>query len=119
VAAWFDRQDWLRARDAPAVLAARFRAADGLTLRQDATLGDDGWAVERQVLIQQRGLRWSEEVDPLVLALVGGCDGTVALRDQLAVLAAAHDAAEDALAEVAVPIVAHLVERGIILPVGV
>jgi methylase of polypeptide subunit release factors len=118
VAAWFDRQDWLRERDARAVLAARFRAADGLTLRQDAKLGDGGWVVDRQVLVQPRGLRWSEEVDPLVLALVGGCDGTVALRDQLAVLAVAHDADEDALAEVAVPIVAHLVERGIILPVA-
>ncbi|HEU5107306.1 MAG TPA: methyltransferase, partial [Micromonosporaceae bacterium] len=116
VAAWFDRQDWLRARDAGAVLAARYRAADGMTLLQEATRGEHGWAVDRQVLVQSRGLRWSEEVDPLVLALVGGCDGAVPLRDQLAVLAVAHEVGEDALAEVAVPIVAHLVERGLILP---
>ena len=71
----------------PALLAARYRMADGLQLRQEATMGDDGWAVDRQVLAMPQGLRWTEEVDPLVLALVGGCDGTVPLRDQLALLA--------------------------------
>lgn len=119
VAAWFDRQDWLRARDAAGVLAARFRVAPGLILRQDATLGDGdggGWGVDRQVLAQPGGLRWSEEIDPLMLALVSGCDGTVALRDQVAVLAAAHEVTEAELAEAAVPIVAHLVERGFITP---
>jgi len=109
VAAWFDRQDWLRGRP---LLGHRYRAADGLRLHQEATIGGDGWAVDRQLLELPRGLRWSEVVDPLVLALVGGCDGTVALVDQLAVLAVAHEVAEEALAEVASPIVAHLVERG-------
>ena len=70
VAAWFDRQDWLRVRDTDALLAARYRTADGLRLRQEATLGEQGWGVERQVLTMPHGLRWSEEVDPLVLALL-------------------------------------------------
>jgi methylase of polypeptide subunit release factors len=118
VAAWFDRQDFLRVRDAPAILAGRYRAADGLQLRQEATMGPEGWAVDRQVLAMPQGLRWSEEVDPLVLALVGGCDGQVPLRDQIAVLAVAHEVAEQDLAEAAVPIVAHLVERGVLLPEG-
>ena len=48
----------------------------------------------------------------IVLALVSGCDGGVALKDQLTVLAAAHEVDEEVLAEVAEPIVAHLVERG-------
>jgi methylase of polypeptide subunit release factors len=116
VVAWFDRQDWLRSRDADGLLAARYRAAPGLRLHQEATLGADGWGVERQVLAQPHGLRWTEEVDPLVLALVGGCDGTVHLREQVALLAVAHEVAEDDLAEVAVPIVAHLVERDMITP---
>jgi methylase of polypeptide subunit release factors len=116
VSAWFDRQDWLRGRDPDTLLATRYRAAEGLTLRQEATLGEGGWGVDRQVLALAGGLRWTEEVDPLVLALVGGCDGTVPLRDQLALLAAAHEVAEAELAEVAAPIVAHLVERGIIAP---
>ena len=117
IAEWFDRQDWLRARDTDGLLAARYRAADGLQLRQEATMGDDGWAVDRQVLAAPRGLRWSEEIDPLVLALVGGADGRLPLRDQLALLAAAHDVAPDELAEAAGPIVAHLVERGLVEPV--
>ncbi|HYN95612.1 MAG TPA: methyltransferase [Pilimelia sp.] len=116
VGAWFARQDWLRGRDAEALLAARYRAADGLRLQQEATMGAEGWAVDRQVLALTDGLRWTEEVDPLVLALVGGCDGTVALADQVALLAVAHDVPAVDLAEVATPIVAHLVERGVLLP---
>ncbi|BCB87832.1 DUF7782 domain-containing protein [Phytohabitans suffuscus] len=116
VAAWFDRQRFLRVRDAAGLLATRYRAADGLQLRQEATMGPEGWAVDRQVLAMPQGLRWNEEVDPLVLALVGGCDGQVPLRDQIAVLAVAHEVAEEDLAEAAVPIVAHLVERGMLLP---
>ena len=117
IATWFDRQDFLRVRDTDALLAERYRAAEGLQLRQEATMGDEGWAVDRQVLTMPHGLRWSEEVDPLVLALVGGCDGRLALRDQLALLAAAHDVTPQELAEAAGPIVAHLIERGIIEPV--
>lgn len=117
IAAWFDRQDWLRGRDDADRLAARYRAAPGLQLHQEATMGDEGWAVDRQVLVMPYGLRWSEEIDPLVLALVSGCDGRVPLRDQLAVLAVAHDVPEKDLAEAAGPIVAHLVERGLIEPV--
>ena len=72
--------------------------------------------MDRQVLGLADGLRWSEEVDPLVLALVGGCDGTLPLRDQIDLLAAAHEVAPGELAEVAGPIVAHLVERGFLVP---
>ncbi len=108
-AAWFDRQDRLRGTSP---LGRRYRTAAGLRLRQEATLGADGWAVDRQLLELPQGLRWTEEVDPLVVALVGGCDGSLPLRAQLTLLAAAHGVAEEALAEVAGPIVAHLVERG-------
>ncbi|HEY0698462.1 MAG TPA: methyltransferase [Micromonospora sp.] len=118
IAAWFDRQEWLRVRDTSALLAARYRAADGLRLRQEATMGDEGWAVDRQVLVMSHGLRWTEEVDPLVLALVSGADGQLPLRDQLTVLAAAHDVAEEELTAGAGPIVAHLVERGLLVPVA-
>ncbi|MFC4021822.1 methyltransferase [Micromonospora sp. GCM10011542] len=117
VAAWFDRQDFLRVRDTDALLAERYRATDGLQLRQEATMGEEGWAVDRQVLAMPRGLHWTEEIDPLVLALVGGADGRLPLRDQLALLAAAHDVDPGELAEAAGPIVAHLVERGFIEPV--
>ena len=115
IAEWFGRQDFIRSSD---LLAARYRTAPGLRLQQDATLGPDGWEVDRQVLVMPDGLRWSEEVDPLVLALVSGCTGEVPLRDQIALLAVAHEVPEADLAEAAGPIVAHLVERGIVEPVG-
>jgi methylase of polypeptide subunit release factors len=116
VAAWFDRQDWLRGVDLDGLLDARFRAADELQLRQEATMGPEGWAVDRQVFAMPHGLRWVEEIDQLTLALVGGSDGQVRLRDQLTLLAAAHEVGESDLAEAAVPVVAHLVERGILVP---
>ncbi|MFY1633115.1 DUF7059 domain-containing protein [Solwaraspora sp. WMMB335] len=114
---WFDRQEWLRARDSAGLLAARYRAADGLRLVQEASIGEDGWLVDRQTIAMTNGLRGTEEIDPLVLALIGGCNGQLAVRDQLAVLAAAHDVAETELAEAATPILARLVERGIVMPV--
>jgi methylase of polypeptide subunit release factors len=115
---WFDRQQWLRdagsTRQPESLLGHRYRAADGLRLQQDASLGSAGWGVDRQVLSLSGGLCWSEEIDPLVLALVSGCDGRLTLLDQIDVLAAAHEVPAADLAEVAGPIVAHLLERGFI-----
>ncbi len=116
VAAWFDRQDWLAEHPGAALLDAPLRRADGLRLTQEAGFDGDDWDVERQVLAMTDGLRWAEEVDPLVLALVSGADGRVPLRDQLAVLAAAYETPEPVLAAMAAPIVAHLVERGLLAP---
>ena len=113
VPAWFERQDWIAGHD---LLSAVFTRADGLRLTQEATFAGDDWAVDRQVLVQDEGLRWAEEVDPVALALVSGADGTVPLRDQLAVLAAAFDTPEPTLAAMAVPVVSHLVERGYLTP---
>lgn len=110
---WFDRQDLLRRAD---LLHTRLTAAPGLRLRQEAALGEEGWEVERQLLVLPDGLRWIEEVDPVALALVGACNGSVTLQDQVDVLAAAHSVPPEVLADVAVPLVAHLVERGILLP---
>jgi hypothetical protein len=113
---WFARQDWLRAHSATELLEARLRATDGLQLRQEATQSPDGWQVDRQSLVMTSGARWVEDIDPVVLALVSGCDGSTALADQLDLLAAAHSVERATLAEVAVPVVAHLVERGFLLP---
>ena len=113
---WFGRQDWLRAHDRSGLLAARYRLAEGVQLFQEATMGDEGWLVDRQVLRMTHGLRWSEEVDPLVLALVSGADGRVPLREQLSVLAMAHDTPEDDLVDAALPLIGHLVERGLVTP---
>ena len=114
IAEWYDRRDWLATQDG--LLDARLTRAPGLRLTQDAVHDGDEWSVQRQVLTLTDGLRWAEEVDPVVLALVSGADGTVSVRDQIAVLAAAYDTPEPVLAAVAEPVLAHLVERGILLP---
>jgi methylase of polypeptide subunit release factors len=112
IQAWFDRQDWLRDAD---LLNARLRTAPELRLQQSASR-DDGWEVGTQILALDGGMRWAQEVDPLTVALVGGCDGSVRLRDQLALLATAYEAEPAALAAAALPLVTHLVERGMLLP---
>jgi methylase of polypeptide subunit release factors len=109
----FARMDWLRSAD---LAGARLRAAPDLRLRQTASGGGEGWQVDTQLLALDNGLRWAEEVDPVMVALVGGCDGTTRLGDQLTVLAAAYDAEPAALTAAALPAVAHLVERGMLLP---
>lgn len=119
VAAWFDRRDWLRRRDPAALLAERYVAAEGLRLHQEASIGTEGWAVDRQLLVVPEGLRWREETDPFVVSLVAGADGRVSMRDQLAVLAAAYEVDGTELAAAAAEAVAHLVERGMLLPAPV
>jgi methylase of polypeptide subunit release factors len=117
VVAWFDRQDWLAAHPGPDLLATRLRRPDGLRLTQEASHADGDWRVDRQLLTQPDGLRWAEEVDPLVLAVVSGADGAAPVGDLVAVLAAAFDTPEPALRAMVVPVVAHLVERGFLVPV--
>ncbi|HEX6873518.1 MAG TPA: methyltransferase [Micromonosporaceae bacterium] len=116
IGAWWDRQDWLAAHPGPALLGECYQRAPDLRLTQEAEHDGDDWAVDRQVLALGGGLHWAEEVDPVALALVSGADGTVPMRDQLAVLASAFDTPEPVLAAMAVPVVAHLVERGFLRP---
>ena len=115
VAEWFERREWLRAND---LLAATLRKADGLELRQEASWGAEGngWAVDRQLLALREGLRWVEEIDPLILAVVSGCDGRLPLSEVFGLLAAAHDVPENDLKNALLPIVDHLVGRGMLTP---
>jgi methylase of polypeptide subunit release factors len=113
---WFERQDWLRTQSFDGLLDARLRLAGDVRLRQEASREDGEWQVDRQLLALDGGARWVEEVDPLTLALVGGCDGNTPLGELLALLAAAHEIDARELAAEAVPIVAHLTERGLLLP---
>jgi hypothetical protein len=114
VSAWFRRQDWLTGQGD--LLDARLVRAPGMRLTQEADHDGDDWAVQRQVLSQTDGLRWSQEVDPVALALVSGADGKATVRDQVAVLAAAFATPAPLLGAMALPLVRHLVERGFLLP---
>ncbi|MBA3488702.1 MAG: methyltransferase [Longispora sp.] len=111
---WFARQDFLRTTD---LLSARFTTAPDLRLSTESMLGAEGWAETRRVLTQTRGLHWSEEVDEATAALVASCSGHLPLADQISLLAMAHGLEEQTLTQAAVPVVAHLVERGYLEPV--
>ncbi len=118
VAKWFERQDWLRDKTLDELLDTRYRAAEGLRLNQDAVLGAGGWDVTTQRLVQTVGLGWTEEVDPVTLAMVSGADGSVPLRDQLALLETAYEVPPGTLSGSAGIIVMHLIERGFLTAVG-
>jgi hypothetical protein len=119
VGAWFDRQDWLaprRADGGAALLDECLMRAPDLRLTQEADHDGEDWAVGRQTLSLTGGLRWTDEVDPLALALVSGADGRTRVRDQVTVLAAAFDVPDAALTAAVPPMVAAMVERGLLLP---
>jgi methylase of polypeptide subunit release factors len=120
VAAWFDRQDWLRAHGGTyggsGLLTARLRAPGTLALHAESRLGPDGWAVGTRRFALDGGLRWVQETDELVAALVAGCTGVLPLGQLLDLLAAGNGLDRDALAAAALPVVAGLVERGVLLP---
>ena len=113
VVAWFDRQSWVA--DQPDPLAVRYTRPQGLRLNQQASFEGQEWTVDSQLLSVESGL-WSQEVDPVALALIDGADGTVPMREQIAVLASAFDTPEPLLAAMAVPVVGQLVERGFLIP---
>ncbi len=114
IAAWFERQDWLGGH--PDLLDTHLARAAGLRLTQYADHDAEDWSVQTQALTQTEGLCWAQDVDPVALALVSGADGSVSVREQLAVLAVAFDTPEPLLAAMAAPVVAQLVERGFLLP---
>jgi len=112
IAGWFDRYDLIAGLTPERLLAARLKLADGVELRQDAALGEDGWEVGRQVLAQTRGMHFVEKIDPLLVAFLGGCNGLVPVRTQIALLAAAHEAPDGLLAASLAPVITHFVQRG-------
>ncbi|MDI3407453.1 DUF7782 domain-containing protein [Streptomyces cavernicola] len=115
VAGWFERRDWLRAHD---LLETRFLPGQGLTLWQQADQrGGAGWELTQQVLkVPGDGLNWSDRISPLAVALLGGAGRESTLGEQLARIAEAEDTPTDRLAEVALPEVSRLVERGALVP---
>ncbi|HEU5129864.1 MAG TPA: class I SAM-dependent methyltransferase [Glycomyces sp.] len=118
---WADRvADWFALREAdlsPETLwESKLRLAEGTALQQAAALGGDGWEVERQWLQQRHGMRYAEEVDPLIVAFLGACDGTAPVRLQVQLLAETYGAETAMLYAQLHPVVRRLVERGFLEP---
>lgn len=118
VAEQLGRYAYLADLDAAGLLDSRLRLAPGVELRQDATLGDEGWEVGRQLLAQTTGMRHVEEIDPLLVSFLGGCTGEAPVRMLVKLLASAHEAPEPLLAASLSPVIRHFIQRGFLLPSG-
>ncbi|MBQ0985398.1 methyltransferase [Streptomyces sp. F63] len=71
----FARQDFLRRTDDAALLAGRFRLADGVVQEQ---VGPPGAEDPEHVLLRQnRGMRRATKVDTVGAGFAGACDGTL------------------------------------------
>ena len=117
VTSWFDRQDWLRQASDTTILDSSLRLAPDVTLEQVAQRDPDGgWAVLGQVLRQETGLRWREDVDQLVATLVSGFDGEHSVLDLVTVLAATYQLEADisGVLQATARAVRHLISRGFV-----
>ncbi|WP_433891406.1 DUF7059 domain-containing protein [Streptomyces sp. CA-111067] len=75
IAAWFSRQDFLRAHDDAALLGARFRLAPEVVQEQVGLPGAED--PEHVVLRSARGMRRAAVVDTVGAGFAGVCDGTL------------------------------------------
>lgn len=112
IAAWFDAVRRLDSLGPDGLLDARLRVADGVALHQQARHSKDGWEVDSQQVVDTVGVRRREEVDPLLVSLLGGCQGEATLRLQVDLLAQAHEAPAALLAASLLPVVKRFVRHG-------
>ncbi|MCC3762180.1 class I SAM-dependent methyltransferase [Glycomyces sp. TRM65418] len=114
---WRDRVgDWfaMRERDLePETLwQAKLTVAAGVALQQVAAPSAEGWDVDRQWLQQANGMRYAEEVDPLIVGFLGGCNGQAEVRLQVRLLADGYGAEPAMLYAQLYPVIRRLIERG-------
>jgi methylase of polypeptide subunit release factors len=116
IATWFARQDWLRSAGPAGLLDASFTVVADLIYEQRALLGPTGWQSAVSQLRQARGMRWELETDSAVAGLLSSCTGQVPLRASLALVAELQGLDPAAVTSSLLPVVADLVQRGILLP---
>ncbi len=114
---WLDRVDWLRAHaDDTTLLGTRLTLASSVVLERWSTAGADGWTEVGAAVVRRDGPRWRHEVDGPAAALLAGCQGALALRELVELLAVANDRAVDGLVEATLPAVRELVRHGLLIP---
>lgn len=114
---WLRRVDWLRTHDdAEALLSARLVVAPGTVLEEISRHDEQGWSRFVHRLHRTDGPGWQHEIDELGGRLLSGCQGALAVRDLLELLAVGcgEDVAE--LGNAAVPMLRELVRHGMVLP---
>ncbi len=109
---WFDAVARLDELGPQGLLDARLQVASGVALHQEAAHTPEGWDVMSQQVVDTAGACRREEIEPLVVSLLGGCNGKVTLRMQVDLLAQAHGAPPQLLAASLIPVVQRFVRHG-------
>ncbi len=113
---WFERQDYLRAHDDAALLAARFRLADEVVQEQVGLPGAED--PEHVVLRANRGMRRATKVDTVGAGFAGVCDGSLTAGRILDAIAQLLKQDPVLLRDSTPASIRALVEQGFLEPVG-
>lgn len=115
IAAWFERQDFLRTHDDAALLDCRFRLADAVVQEQ---VGPPGAEDPEHVLLRAAlGMRRATKTDTVSAGFVGVCDGTLTAGRILDAIAQLLGEDRVVLRDRTPEAIRHLVEQGFIEPV--
>jgi methylase of polypeptide subunit release factors len=113
---WFARQDFLGGHDDAALLAVRYRLADGIVQEQLGAPGEEH--PEHVILRQNRGMRRATTVDTVGAGFVGVCDGELTAGEILDAIAALIEEDPVRLRDRTPEQIRMLVEQGFLEPVG-
>jgi hypothetical protein len=101
---------------AAALMDERLMLAPSARLVQEHLMSDEGPKVTENRLEMRSGLRHSAKLDANVVRLLVYCDRQQPLRELLAGLASRLELEPDRVAQIALPLVRRLIERGFLLP---
>lgn len=111
---WLDAVAWLRDHG-DKLAQARFTVPPTVLLEEVAGLSGAGWDPVVRRLHRTDGPGWQHEIDEPTARLLAGCQGTLPLRDLLALLEAAYGPLDT---DAALPLIRDLVLHGMLAPVG-
>jgi hypothetical protein len=109
----FAAYDFLeRAADPRQLLASVFEVSPQTRLTHECAAQREGWRVIRTSLAKAAGFAYSAEADPLVAAIIGGCDGQQTLSEVMTAVSESHELPLQELAATIGPALRGLIERG-------
>lgn len=114
----FELNDFLARCDDEALLDVSLGVAPHVLLDEQRRAGEDGWLTVSCKLRQTAGLCEEGEVDDVIAAVVGACDGRRPLRQVLVDVSAERGVTMSELSAAALPVVRTLIERAFVLPAG-
>jgi hypothetical protein len=116
IAIGFELHDFVLAADDDQLLETPFQLASGVRMHQEFQPKDGTWQADVVQLGQDRGLKWTANVDLYVVGLAARCDGRHPLRELIKQLAEATEQPVDAVMAPVLQVVRTLVDHGCLLP---